>query len=173
MHTDRQMPLDSRPNGGRRPPDRPVVCAVDDDGLAADVIATGAALAERLNVSLTVVHSPYPDVFLTGEARRLALERGHALVDEVTDGYVVDERIVEVDDPARLISAVAAEANADAADTLEGSWDEAATDLDGSLVFLEGDRLLRIEYGTSTIDVAAAIQLARRILPRLASASPR
>jgi nucleotide-binding universal stress UspA family protein len=109
MHTDRQMPLDSRPNGGRRPPDRPVVCAVDDDGLAADVIATGAALAERLNVSLTVVHSPYPDVFLTGEARRLALERGHALVDEVTDGYVVDERIVEVDDPARLISAVAAE----------------------------------------------------------------
>ena len=74
---------------------------------------------------------------------------------------------------SNLVSAVAAEPNADAADTLEGAWDQAATDLDGSLVFLEGDRLLRIEYGTSTIDVAAAIQLARRILPRLASATPR
>ena len=74
---------------------------------------------------------------------------------------------------SNLISAVAAEPNADAADTLEGAWDQAATDLDGSLVFLEGDRLLRIEYGTSTIDVAAAIQLARRLLPRLASATPR
>jgi hypothetical protein len=74
---------------------------------------------------------------------------------------------------SNLISAVAAEPNAAAADTLEGSWDEAATDLDGSLVFLEGDRLLRIAYGTSTIDVTAAIQLAERMLPRLASASPR
>ena len=74
---------------------------------------------------------------------------------------------------SNLISAIAAEPNAAAADTLEGSWDEAATDLDGSLVFLEGDRLLRIAYGTSTIDVAAAIQLAERMLPRLASASPR
>jgi nucleotide-binding universal stress UspA family protein len=109
MHTDRQMPLDSRPNGGRRPPDGPVICAVDDDGLAVDVMATGAALAQRLDVPLTVVHSPYPKVFLTGEARHLALERGNALVDQVTEGLRVDERVVEVDDPARLISAVAAE----------------------------------------------------------------
>jgi nucleotide-binding universal stress UspA family protein len=109
MHTDRQMPLDSGPNGGRRPPDGPVICAIDDDGLAEDVMATGAALAQRLDVPLTVVHSPYPNVFLTGEARRLALERGNALVDQVTHGHRFDERVVEVDDPARLISAVAAE----------------------------------------------------------------
>jgi hypothetical protein len=99
MHTDRQIPLDSRPDAGRRPPDGPVICAIDDDGLAEGVMATGAALAERLSVPLTVVHSPYPDVFLTGEPRRLALERGNALVDRVTHGHRVDERVVEVDDP--------------------------------------------------------------------------
>src|SRR3954469_21223693 len=98
MHTDRQTPLDTRPNGGRRPPDSPVICAIDDDGLAERVMATGAGLAQPLSVPLTVVHSPYPDVFVTGEPRRLALARGSALVDRVADGLDVDERVVEADD---------------------------------------------------------------------------
>ena len=77
----------------------PVICAVDDDGLAPGVLATGAMLAERLNVPLTVVHSAHPDVFLTGEPHRVVLERGNALVDRLTEGYHVDGRVVEVEEP--------------------------------------------------------------------------
>jgi nucleotide-binding universal stress UspA family protein len=102
--------------GGRfgqpRPPGRsrgPVICAIDGDALAPDVLATATALAERLDAPLTVVHSPHPDPFLTGEPYRDAMERGHALVDRLTQDYRVDERVVEVDEPARLISALARE----------------------------------------------------------------
>ena len=87
----------------------PVICAIEDDGLAPGVLATGAVLAERLNVPLTVVHSPHPDVFLTGEPHRVVLERGNALVDRLTEGYHVDGRVVEVDEPGRLISGLALE----------------------------------------------------------------
>ena len=76
-----------------------MIAAIDDDGLAPDVLRTAAGLAERLNAPLTVVHSPYPDLFLAGEPHRLALERGHALVDRLAEGYHVDERVVEVDEP--------------------------------------------------------------------------
>jgi nucleotide-binding universal stress UspA family protein len=86
-----------------------VICAVDDDGLAPAVVATAAALAERLNVPLTVVHSAYPSTFVIGERHRVALERGSALVDRVTEGYNIHGRVVEADDPARLISALARE----------------------------------------------------------------
>jgi nucleotide-binding universal stress UspA family protein len=86
-----------------------VICAVDDDGLAPAVVATAAALAERLNVPLTVVHSAYPSIFVTGERHRVALERGNALVDRVIEGYDVQGRVVEAYDPARLITALAHE----------------------------------------------------------------
>lgn len=69
----------------------------------------------------------------------------------------------------RLVSIAAPDASAEAADTLEGPWDEAAVDMDGSLAFLKGDRLLRISYGTSSIDEARAVQLARSAVDRLAS----
>jgi nucleotide-binding universal stress UspA family protein len=75
---------------------RPVICAVDRDGLAPDVIATASVVAAQLAVPLTVVHSPLPDVFLSGEARRVALERGNAFLDDLSVGYAVDERIVDV-----------------------------------------------------------------------------
>jgi nucleotide-binding universal stress UspA family protein len=86
---------------------RPVICAVDRDGLAPDVIATASVVAAHLAVPLTVVHSSAPDVFLSGEARRVAMERGTAFVDDLSAGYAVDERIVDVDDPARLVAAIA------------------------------------------------------------------
>jgi nucleotide-binding universal stress UspA family protein len=88
---------------------RPVICAVDGDDLAGVVLATAAVLAAQLAVPLTVIHSPDPDVFLFDEPRRAALERGNAFVDELADGYTVDERVVDLDDPARLVTAVAAE----------------------------------------------------------------
>ena len=98
--------------GHARPPGssgEPVIAAVDDDSLAPAVVATAAALAERLDVPLTVVHSPHPDIFVTGEPYRAALEHGHAFVDRVTQGYDVDERVVEADFPGRLISGLARE----------------------------------------------------------------
>jgi hypothetical protein len=88
---------------------RPVICAVDGDDLAGVVLATAAVLAAQLAVPLTVIHSPDPDVFLFGEPRRAALERGNAFVEELADGYTVDERVVDLDDPARLVVAVAEE----------------------------------------------------------------
>ena len=68
-----------------------------------------------------------------------------------------------------LVSIAAPDADAAAADTLEGPWDEAIRGLDGSLGFLAGDRLLRISYGTSSIDAAQAVRLARTAMARLAS----
>ncbi|HET6550586.1 MAG TPA: universal stress protein [Solirubrobacter sp.] len=88
---------------------RPVICAVDDDDLAPTVLATAAMLARRLGVPLTVVHSPYPDVYVTGEPHRQALERGYAFIDRLSESHPVDQRVVEADDPARLIMALARE----------------------------------------------------------------
>jgi nucleotide-binding universal stress UspA family protein len=88
---------------------RPVICAVDNDDLAAGALATAAVLAAELAVPLTVIHSPAPDMFLVGEPRRAALERGNAFVDELAEGYTVDERIVELNDPAQLVIDVATE----------------------------------------------------------------
>jgi nucleotide-binding universal stress UspA family protein len=88
---------------------RPVICAVDDDDLAADVLASAAVLSAQLTVPLIVVHSPIADVFLVGEARRAALDQGNAFLDELTAGYGVDERIVELNDPMRLVVDVAKE----------------------------------------------------------------
>jgi len=86
---------------------RPVICAVDDDEFAAGILATAAVLSAQLAVPLTLVHSPDPDRFLTGELRRAALERGRAFVDALSAWYTLDECVVEVDDPARLVIAVA------------------------------------------------------------------
>jgi nucleotide-binding universal stress UspA family protein len=86
---------------------RPVICAVDRDGLAQDVVSTASAVAAQFAVPLTVVHSAAPDLFLSGEARRVALEQGDAFLDDLLAGYTVDERVVDIDDPARLVAAVA------------------------------------------------------------------
>jgi nucleotide-binding universal stress UspA family protein len=88
-------------------PPRPVVCAVDDDDLAPRVVETAAGFAERFDAPLTVVHSPYPDRFLTGEPYRSALEAGHAFVERVTEGVEVDEYVVEIGPPEQLIADVA------------------------------------------------------------------
>ena len=79
-----------------RPPSLPVICAVDDDALAPAVMETGVAVAERMGAPLVVVHCPHPDIYVTGEPRRLAIERGHEFVDRLTDGYDVDERIKDM-----------------------------------------------------------------------------
>ena len=52
---------------------------------------------------------------------------------------------------------------------LEGPWDKATIALDGALVFLKGDRLLRVDYATSSTDRAGALKLAAAAIQRLAS----
>lgn len=59
---------------------------------------------------------------------------------------------------------------AQAADTLEGPWDEVAIGVYGQLAVLTGDRMLEIAYLTSSADMTGAIRLAGQALPRLASA---
>jgi hypothetical protein len=58
----------------------------------------------------------------------------------------------------------------EAADTLEGSWDQAGASLAGDLYFLKGDRMLAISYRTSSTDKAGALKLASAAVKRLATA---
>jgi hypothetical protein len=60
--------------------------------------------------------------------------------------------------------------DADAADTLEGPWDEVAIGADGQVAMLTGDRVLEIAFLTSSTDITGALRLARTALPRLAAA---
>jgi hypothetical protein len=59
---------------------------------------------------------------------------------------------------------------AEAADTLEGPWDEVAIGVYGQLAMLTGDRMLEIGYLTASTDITGAIRLAGPALRRLASA---
>jgi hypothetical protein len=58
----------------------------------------------------------------------------------------------------------------EAADTLEGSWDQAGANLGGDLYFLKGDRMLAISYKASATDKAGAVKLATLALKRLTAA---
>ena len=59
----------------------------------------------------------------------------------------------------------------EAADTLEGPWDEAAAmPLTASYAFLTGDRAHEVAYGTSSTDAAGAVRLSTIAVPRLAKA---
>ena len=60
-------------------------------------------------------------------------------------------------------AAVAAigETGGDVADTLEGSWDaSSASSVTGKLYFLKGDRMLEVDFVTSSTDLAGATRLA-------------
>jgi len=54
------------------------------------------------------------------------------------------------------------------ADTLEGPWDQSKADMDGTLNFLTGDRMLEMVHGLAGITPATALQLARTAVRRLA-----
>ena len=63
---------------------------------------------------------------------------------------------------------------AEAADTLEGPWDDvAASGHTGELLFLTGERLLRVGYAASSTNAAGVLRLARPALARLAAAPAR
>ena len=56
------------------------------------------------------------------------------------------------------------------ADTLEGPWDESKADMDGTLNFLVGDRMLEMIHGMAGIDASGALRLAATAVERLRSA---
>jgi hypothetical protein len=59
-------------------------------------------------------------------------------------------------------------ADAGAADTLEGAWDESASNpVTGQLYFLRGDRMLEVNYLTSSTDMAGALRLAGLAMRKL------
>ena len=54
-------------------------------------------------------------------------------------------------------------------DTLEGTWDDAVSDLEGELLLRKGGRALGIRYRASSTDLAGAIRLSEPALRRLAA----
>lgn len=80
-----------------------IVCALDDSDHAAGVLDTAAALAGRLDLWLTVVHSPVPDVFIVGERRREVMRRGEHFVATVAAGREVNQVVVQPGDPAQVL----------------------------------------------------------------------
>lgn len=60
-----------------------------------------------------------------------------------------------------------------APDTLEGPWDQVSPGMDGALHILTGDRILVVDYLSSSTDLAGAVKLARIALPRLAAMEDR
>lgn len=60
-----------------------------------------------------------------------------------------------------------------APDTLDGPWDQVSPGMDGALHILTGDRILVVDYLSSSTDLAGAVKLARIALPRLAAKEDR
>ncbi|MEP7065815.1 MAG: hypothetical protein ABI889_07265 [Gemmatimonadota bacterium] len=56
---------------------------------------------------------------------------------------------------------------AKAPDTLDGPWDQISTGTTGALTFLKGDKLVEIQYKSSTADYDKAVKLARVAAGRL------
>src|SRR3954451_4534297 len=81
-----------------------IVCALDDSDHAASVLQTAAALAGRLDLWLTVIHSPTPDVFIVGKRRRDVIRQGEDFVATVSAGHEVNEVIVQPGDPTKVIT---------------------------------------------------------------------
>ena len=69
-----------------------------------------------------------------------------------------------------LVGKVLSDSEAQSADTIEGTWDETAVGVDGSLVLRKGDRAVEIEYETSSTDKAGALRLGKLMIERLARA---
>ncbi|HEU5040429.1 MAG TPA: hypothetical protein VFT84_06395, partial [Gemmatimonadales bacterium] len=67
----------------------------------------------------------------------------------------------------RLLSTVAPGLDPEAADTIEGPWEEAVEDVSGTLLFRSGDRAVEIAYLTSSTGAQGAVQLARQAAARL------
>lgn len=67
-----------------------------------------------------------------------------------------------------LVGSVAPDDTAAAADTLEGPWEEAAANgTTGQLYFLKNDRMLEVNFVTSSTDRAGAVLLARAAMEKL------
>ena len=69
-----------------------------------------------------------------------------------------------------LVGKVLNDSEAQSADTIEGTWDETAVGVDGSLVLRKGDRAVEIEYETSSTDKAGALRLGKLMIERLVRA---
>ena len=67
------------------------------------------------------------------------------------------------------LDAMAADTEAAAADTIEGTWDETGIARDGRLLLRKDDRVVELEYETSSTDQTGALRLGRIAIERLAS----
>ncbi len=108
--------------------------------------------------------SPYPDPQGQRCAYRTAGHRVLGLTPRWTGGRA---DMATVRGVGGLVTAVMPGASPEAADTIEGPWEEAMTDPTiGSLLFRSGDRSFEIAYATSSTDAAGAARLARQAAGR-------
>ena len=112
--------------------------------------------------------SPYPDP--GGRSCAYYTAGHHVLV--VTPEWTGGKQSVEISrGVGGLIGAVAPDREAEAADTLEGTWDDVvANGHAAELLFLKGDRALTVGYGASSTNAAGVIRLIGPALERLAAA---
>ena len=82
-----------------------LVVGLDDSHYAPAVADVAVELAERLGLSLRVVHSADQDIFVVGERRRTLLSRGEELLDELIPAGTQHERIVDLGEPGHLVTA--------------------------------------------------------------------
>ena len=115
--------------------------------------------------------APYPDPGGKSCSYYTAGHRVLVVTPEWTDGKQSLELLRGI---GGLIGAVAPDREAEAADTLEGPWDDVvASGRTADLLFLKGDRALQVGYGASSTDAAGVIRLIGPALERLAAAAPR
>jgi hypothetical protein len=112
----------------------------------------------------TAESSPYPD---PGGASCAYRTRAHRVL-SVTPYWSDGESAADLARMGgRLLGTVVPGLSPEAADTIEGPWEEAVEDVSGSLLFRSGDRAVEIAYLTSSTGAAGAVRLARQAAARL------
>ncbi|HKS56593.1 MAG TPA: hypothetical protein VJS12_14970 [Steroidobacteraceae bacterium] len=142
------------PNGGGSPPDP---CSLLNRAEAEAVL--GKLVVEPFRSS---AGSPLADG--DGPSCTYFAPGHHTLVITPTrgDAKSLFDMNTGVSDMVRVVAG-----GADAADTLDGPWDQAADGSTGSVLFLKGDNMLEISYRMSSTDLAGAAQLAAKAIDRL------
>ncbi|MFN8573033.1 MAG: hypothetical protein U0132_13370 [Gemmatimonadaceae bacterium] len=107
--------------------------------------------------------SPLADPTGAGCSYYLGRHRVFTMKPEWEDGRA----LFNVAAGASRMFGAAAGVRGEAADTLEGAWDQAADGLDGTLYFLTGDRMLTVLYRTAHVSKEAALKIATLAVARL------
>lgn len=142
------------PNGGGSPPDP---CALLERGEAEAILGKLAVEPYR-----STEGTPLPDG--DGPSCAYYTSAHHTLVLTPTRGDAKTMFDMYAGAAAKIRELAG---GADAADPLDGPWDQAAEGSTGALYFLKAENMLEVSYRMSSTDLAGAAQLARKAVGRL------